>query len=103
MKTLLITLAALFLLTACSRKTTDKDARAIEANLGQLSVAALQIMLENGQPEVRFDEIVGEGRYIREVKAVNGESYQSLVFTSKTTSVSVSARDGRKITYRIGP
>lgn len=102
MKALLLSFLFIALLCGCGR-TTDEDARAIESNLRHLSDAANQFMLQHGKQEARFDDLVGDKatHFIRQVKAVNGESYEALVFTAGTKSVSVSTKDGREITYRI--
>lgn len=104
MKRIILLATLAFFLTGCG-KTSDADARAIESNLEQLSMAALQCMLETGKAEIRYSDLVGDKptHFFREVKALNGESYHGLVFTHDTKSVSVSTKDGRTITYRLAP
>lgn len=104
MKPILISLALVLCLVGCGR-TSDADARAIEANLRNLSNSAMQCMLETGKEEVRYDDLVGDKptHHIRILKIINGESYRNLIFTAKTRSVSVTTRDGKTITYSLDP
>jgi hypothetical protein len=54
-------------------------------NLRQLDSASQQYYLEHGLNEVTFDLLVGEGpdRYIRQLKAADGEDYTKLVFKQR--------------------
>jgi RNA polymerase sigma factor (sigma-70 family) len=44
-------------------------------NLRQIAAARDQFQLENGRPPLSIDELVGEKKYIRQLRPVDGESY----------------------------
>lgn len=55
--------AAAFLLAACTRSTSDKQAQAIENNLRQYYLAGQQYLLETGKSEARYADLA-EGKYV---------------------------------------
>ena len=57
----------------------ESQSKAIQNNFRQLVSAADQYFLENGATEVRAVDLVGEGKFIRTIDSVAGESYDDLV------------------------
>lgn len=102
MKPLLILamLCGSFLLQSCERRTSDEDAKRIEANLSYYHAAALQFLLESGKPEARYQDLVGEGKLLKAVPPIRGEDYQSLIITANTSSLTVKTKDGREVTWK---
>lgn len=54
--------------------------KTVSHNLRQLASAADQYYLEYGATETKLELLVGENKYIRELKPVDGEDYSKLVF-----------------------
>jgi hypothetical protein len=79
------------------RKTSQMYA--IKNNLRQLASAAQQYMLETGESKVHYKDLVGKDKYIRELEAVNGESYQEMTITMRDTEISVVDADGELHKY----
>lgn len=102
MKALLILamLCSALLMQSCDRRTSSEDAKRIEANLSYYYTAGLQFMLEAGMPEARYQDIVGEGKYLKAISSVHGEDYQSLIITTNTSSLTVKTSDGREVTWK---
>jgi hypothetical protein len=89
-KTLLVFLATLWIVVGYSflyfvvggafRSVAHESQRkAIQNNFRQIVSAADQYFLENGAIEVPVEELFGEGKYIRILESVAGESYDGLV------------------------
>lgn len=68
--------------------------RTIRNNLRQLAVAAEQFYLETGRTNATYDDLVGPGRALRELKPVAGENYRSIIF-KQGAPVRVRLPDGR--------
>ena len=79
---------------AFEKVRASSNEKTIQNNLRQLSVAAEQHYLETGRSSATFDDLVGEGRYIRELKPVAGENYRSIIF-KQGYPVRVRLPDGR--------
>lgn len=77
---------------ASEEKTITNNLR-IFASTGQM------YMLDNGIPEVSYEDIVGPGKAIEALESVAGESYEDLWMDIDTTELSVELPDGRVITY----
>jgi type IV pilus assembly protein PilA len=54
--------------------------KAVTNNLRQLSAAADQFYLEKGVTTATYADLVGPGKYIRQINPVAGEDYRTLVF-----------------------
>lgn len=67
-------------------------------NLRQLAAAADQYYLENGATTVRFEELVGDTKFIRKLEPVDGENYSTLTF-AMGTPLSIVSRRGITVTY----
>jgi hypothetical protein len=68
-------------------------------NLRQLSAAADQFYLENGVDKTTFDELVGRTKYVKEIKAVDGEDYRGLRF-AQGKKIEVTTQQGYIISYQ---
>ncbi len=51
-------------------------------------------MLEEGQNQATYDDIVGPNKYVRELNPVNGEDYTQLIIHSDGGEMSVTQKDG---------
>ena len=77
--------------------------KAIQNNLRIFSSSAQMHMLETGAKSASYADLVGseDGKYIRELKPVAGEDYESLVLHEGDTEISVTTVDGRIISLSI--
>lgn len=50
----------------------------MESNLRQIAAARTQFTLENGRWPTRLSDLVGPGRFIKELRAVGGEDYSAV-------------------------
>ncbi|HET7537751.1 MAG TPA: hypothetical protein VFJ90_14930 [Candidatus Didemnitutus sp.] len=73
-------LVAAMAIPAFQKVRTASEQKAILNNLRQLSAAADQYYLENGVDTVRYDQLVGPGKYVQRLVPVAGENYRSLIF-----------------------
>lgn len=78
---------------------TELITRAITNNLRQIASAAQQYMLDAGVGEVRYGDIVGEGKLIEGVQSINGEDYSGLTLDFDSTAIMVTDADGNVVTY----
>jgi len=77
--------------------------KAVRENLRQLDVAAQQYYLEQGSDTAPYEALVGPEKYIKELKAVAGEDYSTVVFDSAAQELSITApkiKGGKVITLR---
>jgi len=71
----------------------------IRDNLHQLWVAAQQYFIETGKTTAAFDDLVGDGKYIKSIEAISGEDYTSLVFTAAGKNIAVSTASGETVSF----
>ena len=74
--------------------------KAIMNNLRQIGAAADQYYLEHGTNHATIADLVGEGKYIRELKSVDGEDYGQLTLTQGNMSFSVTTAGGVTVAYQ---
>lgn len=72
--------------------------KAIRNNLRQISAVADKFQADHGRAPTSLDEIVGEGKYIRQLVPVNGENYANLSLV-KGMPLTVFPADGEPVTY----
>jgi type IV pilus assembly protein PilA len=65
---------------AFQKVRASSQEKAVTNNLRQLSSAADQFYIEKNVMTVRYDELVGPGKYIRQINPVAGEDYTTIVF-----------------------
>jgi hypothetical protein len=73
-------LMAAMAIPAFNKVRDTSQEKVVQNNLRQLQAAAAQHMLETGRERAIYAELVGPGRYIRELKPVAGEDYSKLIF-----------------------
>lgn len=73
--------------------------KAVMNQLRMFAAAGQMYMLDNGIPEVSYEDIVGPGKEIEELISVVGESYEDLWMDIDTTELSIELPDCRVITY----
>lgn len=71
----IIGLLAAMAIPAFQKVRASSQEKAIINNLRQLSGAAQQYFLENGVDTATWDDLVGEGKYIKTIQKVAGETY----------------------------
>jgi len=71
----------------------------IRNNLRQLWAAAQQYFLETGKTTAAYNDLVGEGKFIKAIEPVSGEDYTSLVFSADAKSVTISTASGETVSY----
>jgi LysM repeat protein len=76
---------------------TEVTANAVRSNLRQFVAAARRFQAERGTNSVAFSDVVGPGKYIRELTPVAGENYSALTFSPDVTSVSVTTSNGTNV------
>ncbi|MFT3781122.1 MAG: hypothetical protein QM790_03835 [Nibricoccus sp.] len=83
---------------AFQKVKASSQEKTIQNNLKMFAVAAQQFMLENAKDQAKYEDIVGPGKLIEELKPVAGEDYTSLVVHSSDESISVTTAAGKVIT-----
>jgi len=98
-----IGLLASMAIPAFQKVRANSQEKTIQNNLRQFSVAAQQHMLETGKKSVNYADVVGpeEGKYVRELKPVAGEDYESLVVKEGDEEISVTMSNGKMISVRM--
>ncbi len=71
----IIGLLAAMAIPAFQKVRASSQEKAIINNLRQLSGAAQQYFLENGVDTVAYTDLVGDGKYIKTIQTVAGETY----------------------------
>ena len=56
-------------------------------------------MLDKGEPQIRYSQIVGDENYLTSVPSISGESYEQIDIRTNTTRISVTTREGKKVHY----
>lgn len=82
---------------AFRRVRESSQEKAITNNLRQISAAADQFFLERGVDYVRIGDLVGEGKFIKEITSVAGESYDLTI--QQGQPITVVTKGGKRITY----
>jgi hypothetical protein len=72
--------------------------RAVLNNLRQIAGAADQYYLENGKSSVTLAELVGPEKYIKQLKPVDGESYEGLELKAGV-ALKVTTAHGVSVSY----
>jgi type IV pilus assembly protein PilA len=77
--------------------------KAVTNNLRQISTAASQYMLNNGQTQAAFSDLIGTNtdNYVRSISPVAGEDYTGIVVVQTATQVSISAITFGTATYNM--
>ena len=73
--------------------------KAILNNLRQLAAAADQFFLEKGVDQVQLEQLVGPGKYIKKLDAVDGEDYSKLDLTQGASVWKITSENGITVTY----
>ena len=73
--------------------------RAVLNNLRQISAAADQYYLETGKTSVTLAELVGPEKYIKQLKSVDGESYEGLQLKAGAGPLTVTTAQGITVSY----
>src|SRR5688572_1635356 len=81
--------------------TQAAAAAAIRSNLRQLATAARQYQLAHNVSTVGYNDLVGPGKPIKELKPVAGENYSTLNFGPNVTGVSVTTANGTTISMDV--
>lgn len=79
-----IGLVAAMAIPAFQKVRMASQEKAVRNNLRQLAAAADQYYLENGVTMASYNDLVGPGKYLKAIKPVAGENYQSIVFKQGT-------------------
>lgn len=74
---------------------------AIRSNLRQLAAAARQYQIAQNVTTVGYNDLVGPGKLIKEIKPVAGENYSTLNFGPNVTGVSVTTANGTTISVEM--
>jgi hypothetical protein len=67
-------------------------------NLRQLAIAVDQFFLDNGVNEAKWEQIVGPGKSIKELRSIDGEDYSKLVLRKDIAEWTVTSRGGITVT-----
>jgi LysM repeat protein len=89
--------------TAAADNTGSNQAAvtAIRSNLRQLAAAARQYQIAQNVTTVGYNDLVGPGKLIKEIKPVAGENYSTLNFGPNVTGVSVTTASGTTISVEM--
>lgn len=93
-----IGLMAAMAIPAFQKVRASSQEKAVLNNLRQLSSAADQYYLEHGTDSVTYNELVGPGKYIKQMQSVAGEDYHQILFM-QGRPLRVRLPDGRVIHY----
>jgi type IV pilus assembly protein PilA len=63
----------------------------IQNNLRLFASAAQQYMLETGEAKATYDDVVGKGKYMRDLVPIAGENYRELVVTHGSKRLSITS------------
>ena len=79
----------------------EKQVKAIQHNLMIIAGTAGCYMAEKGVAKASFKEM-DEGHYLNSVKVVAGESYDAIVVTLETGTISAVMPNGEVVSYSFG-
>lgn len=71
----------------------------ISNNLRQLSSAVDQFLLENGVVRAKLSDIIGDDKYLKQLKQIDGEQYDNLDLTVRSNWV-LTTQSGLVVTYK---
>ena len=71
--------------------------KVVTNNLRQIASAGQQYILETGEPEVKYPQLVGD--YFSEIQPVAGESYEDLVVKEAGGTLTVTMSSGQEVSY----
>lgn len=94
---LTVGLFAAMAIPAFNKVRETSQEKAILNNLRMLDSAAEQYFLETGRSQVDVSELIGPGRYIRQLEPLAGESYPEIL-TDDRTEITATLPDGREVT-----
>lgn len=94
----IIGLLAAMAIPAFQKVRVSSQDKAVLNNARQLSAAAEQYFLENGKNTASYSDLVGDGKYIKNLSAVANESYPTQFTQGSAITVSGVGGD-RTITY----
>lgn len=89
-------LAAMAIPAFQSVRSSAQEA-AVQSNLQQLYYAAQQYALENDVVAMEFDDLVGPGKLIEEIRVIHGEVYPTVIRAEQPLTVTL--EDGRTIIF----
>ncbi len=69
-------------------------------NLRQLAAAADQFFLENGTRTVTLRQVVGPGKYVKQLSPVDGEDYGKLNLNMDVKTWTIVTKSGITVTYK---
>lgn len=79
------------------RRTSQE--KTILNNLRMLASAADQYFLENGVNDVEIDQLIGPGKYIKELKPVDGEDYSELDLSMDANEWTIVSEGGITVNF----
>lgn len=82
-----IGLLAAMAIPAFEKVRASSQEKAVLNNLRQLAAAADQYYLETGKSSVKYDDLVGDDKYVKRVQPIAGENYRLLKFEQGTPLV----------------
>lgn len=80
-------------------KSKEEITKAVLNNLRQIAAAADQYYLEFGKTSVTLAELVGPTKYIRQLKPVDGETYDGLQLKQGSGPLTISTVQGVSVSY----
>lgn len=90
-------LAAAMAVPAFQKVRETSREKAVTNNLRQIASAAQQYFLEEGKNEVKVEDLIGPGKYIRSLEPVAGESYEGMVIRASDKEISITLGNGKVI------
>ena len=96
----IIGLLAAMAIPAFQKVRTNSQQKAITNNLRQFASGGMQYMLEEGKNQATYTDVVGETKYVRQLKPVNGEDYTQLIVHSEGGELSVTMQNDTVVSYQ---
>ncbi len=98
-----IGLLAAMAIPAFQKVRANSQEKVVQNNLRQFQAVAQQHMLDTGKTSAGYSDVVGtgEGKYIRELRPVAGEDYESLVLKEGDTEILVTTASGKVISMPV--
>jgi hypothetical protein len=93
-------LMASMAIPAFQKVRTNSQQKAITNNLRQFASGGMQYMLEEGKNQATYTDVVGETKYVRQLKPVNGEDYTQLIVHSEGGELSVTMQNDTVVSYQ---
>jgi type IV pilus assembly protein PilA len=100
---IIIGLLAAMAIPAFNKVRYTSRYKTIVNNLRQISAAAQQYMLEQGQSSVAETYLEGTAsyNYVRPIAAANGETYNGITISSTTSQISTTESDTTVVTFNM--